>query len=386
MNKTISKDFNIKLHTALKQGSAEDFTNAFIEFADQLQQNIIADAHAAAGDDGKPHPQQKNTRVLTGAEQLFYEKTIKAMKSANPRQELANIEITMPESILDCVFEHIRQEHPLLACIDFRNTMGKIKMFVNKTDVQLAYWGEITAEIAKEISASIGEVDTGLKKLTAFLPVSKSMLDLGAVYLDRYVRELLSEVISVSLENAIINGDGNNQPIGMIRNVSDGVSVSGGVYPEKEAAPITDLTVTTLGSLLAQLTQAPNGKIRAVKDVIFIVNPKNYFEKIMQWTTIQLPTGIYANDILPVPNIKIIPSAAVEQGKSIFGLGKRYFAGVGSDKNGRIEYDDSVRFLEDERVYAVRLYANGMPLDNNAFLYLDISGMTEPVTKIQIVE
>lgn len=386
MSKTNTKDFNAKLHTALKQGSTEDFTNAFIEFADQLQQNIIADAYAAAGDDGKPHHQQRNTRVLTGAEQLFYEKTIKAMKSANPRQELANIEIAMPESILDCVFEDIRQEHPLLACIDLRNTMGKTKMLVNKTDVQLAHWGEITEEIAKELSASITEIDTGLKKLTAFLPVSKSMLDLGAVYLDRYIRELLSEVIAVSLENAIINGDGNNQPIGMIRNVSDGVSVSGGVYPEKEAAPITDLTVTTLGSLLAQLTQAPNDKIRAVKDVIFIVNPKDYFEKIMQWTTIKLPSGIYANDILPVPNIQIIPSAAVEQGKSIFGLGKRYFAGVGSDKNGRIEYDDSVRFLEDERVYAVRLYANGMPLDNNAFLYLDISGMTEPVTKIQIVE
>ena len=42
-------------------------------------------------------------------------------------------------------------------------------------------------------------------------------------------------------------------------------------------------------------------------------------------------------------------------------------------KEGKIEYSDHYRFLEDERVYLIKGYANGMPLDNNAFLVLDIS-------------
>ncbi|MEI4896637.1 hypothetical protein Q8G71_35695, partial [Klebsiella pneumoniae] len=49
------------------------------------------------------------------------------------------------------------------------------------------------------------------------------------------------------------------------------------------------------------------------------------------------------------------------------------------NKNGRIEYSDDYHFLEDERVYLIKLYANGFPVDNNAFLNLDITGL-QPMT------
>ena len=54
--------------------------------------------------------------------------------------------------------------------------------------------------------------------------------------------------------------------------------------------------------------------------------------------------------------------------------------GVGGS-GGKIEQDDSVRFLDDERVYATKLYGNGRPLDNNAFTLLDISGL-KPVNLV----
>ena len=44
-------------------------------------------------------------------------------------------------------------------------------------------------------------------------------------------------------------------------------------------------------------------------------------------------------------------------------------------REGRIEYSDHYQFLEDNRVYLIKLYANGFPMDNNAFLVLDISGL-----------
>ena len=40
-----------------------------------------------------------------------------------------------------------------------------------------------------------------------------------------------------------------------------------------------------------------------------------------------------------------------------------------------ISYDDSVRFLDDERVYKSRLQGNGRPMDEYSFLYLDISSL-----------
>ena len=48
-------------------------------------------------------------------------------------------------------------------------------------------------------------------------------------------------------------------------------------------------------------------------------------------------------------------------------------------RDGRIEYSDHYQFLEDDRVYLIKLYANGFPMDNNAFLVLDVSKM-QPAT------
>ena len=95
--------------------------------------------------------------------------------------------------------------------------------------------------------------------------------------------------------------------------------------------------------------------------------------------------GTYVNNVLPYP-MSVIQSAAVASGKAVLGLGYKYFMGLGmSSRAGRIEYSDEFKWLEDERVYKIKLYANGMPMDNNAFQYLDISGL-KPLTIAVSVE
>ena len=77
-------------------------------------------------------------------------------------------------------------------------------------------------------------------------------------------------------------------------------------------------------------------------------------------------------DIFPLPTTAV-QSQECNKGTAILGLPKRYLFTLGGEKNGKIEIDDSVRFFEDQRVFAIRFYGNGMPMDNNAFLVLDIS-------------
>ena len=55
-------------------------------------------------------------------------------------------------------------------------------------------------------------------------------------------------------------------------------------------------------------------------------------------------------------------------------------------KEGRIEYSDDYRFLEDERVYLIKLYANGFAKDNNAFQVLNISQLQPNRFKVVPVE
>ncbi|MDD3429306.1 MAG: hypothetical protein PHG02_04805 [Oscillospiraceae bacterium] len=105
----------------------------------------------------------------------------------------------------------------------------------------------------------------------------------------------------------------------------------------------------------------------------------------MPATTFLLPTGTYAKDVLPI-EAEIVQSVAVTQGEAVIGMGHKYFLGMGTSKDGKIEYDDSVHFLEDERVYIIKLLGNGFPIDHYAFLLLDISGLKPTNQRVAIEE
>src|SRR5699024_2996337 len=128
-------------------------------------------------------------------------------------------------------------------------------------------------------------------------------------WLDSYVRQVMYEAFANGLEEAILTGTGNDEPIGMNRQVGDDVSVSGGVYPEKVKIKVNDLGVDTIGNLLSLIAVDPNGKPRRVRDLILVVSPQDYFQRVMPATTIMTPEGTYRNDVLPYP-ITVIQSPA----------------------------------------------------------------------------
>lgn len=374
-----------KLNDSLKSGDEEGFAQAFADFADNLQATIVQDAKDVAREQSNEIVQTIDTNVLasrgvrqlTSNEDTFYQKTIEAMKSSNPKQALADLDVVMPETIIDAVFEDLIEQHELLSVIDFKNTSAITKMLLNTNGKQLATWDKLCTAIVTELTSGFKMVDMTLNKLTAFIPVCKDMLDLGPRWLDRYVREILGEAIAFGLEEAIINGTGKDQPIGMNRQVGDDVVVSGGVYPLKETIKVSDLSPVTYGNLLANMTKLPkdaegNDMSRAVSNVIMVVNPTDYLRKIMPATTIRGTDGLYRNNVLPFPT-RVIQSVQVPEGRAVIGLSKRYFMGVGAGKSGKIGFSDDYRYLEDERVYMTKLYGHGQALDDNAFVYADIS-------------
>ena len=373
-----------QMNQAVKDGDEEAFAQAFTDFTDMIQQAVLAEAQGMVAEADKKVLAGRGVRQLTSEESTYYQKVIDAMRGSNPKQALTDLDVVMPKTVIDAVFEDLTEEHPLLDAISFQNTSGLIEYFVNTHENQLATWAALTAEVVKELTSGFKKIDMDHDKLSAFLPVAKAMLDLGPTWLDRYVRAVLGDAASFGLEEGIINGTGNNMPIGMDRQVGEGVTVTDGVYPLKDTVVITKLNPVTYGSLISSLaTNAANEKNRIIKEVLLIVNPADYLNKIMPATTIRAVDGTYVNNVFPFPT-KVIQSVQVESGKAIIGLGKRYFMGLGTAKSGKIEYSDEYRFLEDERVYLVKLYGHGEPLDNNAFIYLDISGLEPAVHEVYV--
>lgn len=371
---------------AMHEQDAVKYTEAFNGICELIEKDVLEKAQELAGVHDQQVLASRGVRQLTSKEKKYYEKLIDAFKSENPKQALTDPEIVMPETVLDAVFDDLQTEHPLLSHISFTNTRGAIKFLFSTNDFQKAVWGKLCAEITEEIEASFSEIDMTLMKLSAFIPVCEAMLDLGPVWLDSYVRQILYEALANGLEDGIINNlNTTTGPVGMIADMTTG---SGGVgaatFTAKSATPITDLQPATLGAQLAKLAVDAAGKARAIRDVILIVNPTDYFTKVFPATTVMNGAGVYVNNVLPYP-MTIIQSAAVATGKAVLGLGYKYFMGIGMDSRaGRIEYSDEFKWLDDERVYKIKLYANGMPMDNNAFQYLDISGLKPATVRVTI--
>ena len=374
-----------KLQEAMNANDQEAFTQAFEGILQYYADKNLEDFQALREETDSRVLAQRGVRQLTTREKDYYQKLGEAMKAADPRQAVNNLDVVMPETVFDSIFENIETDHSLLSVINFMNTRGAIRMMMNTHGYQKAVWGKLCAPIIQELTSGFKEVETGLFKLSAFIPVCKAMLDLGPEWLDRYVRMILAEALLNGWEGSIVAGTGKEEPIGMNRQVGENVTVTGGVYPEKAPITVTDFSPATMGNLISMLAAGPNGIARRVDGLILVVNPQDYYQIIMPATTVQAPDGTYRNDIFPVP-LRVVQSPALTRGRAILGIGRLYWAFAGMSRDGRIEYSDEYHFLEDERVYLIKTYGNGMPADNNAFLVLDVSGLKAARYKVTLVE
>lgn len=369
------KECSAAIMAAIKSQDESQIETALSGYSQYLGEAIGAEANecnASAMD--SVILASRGIRQMTKDENTFYSQLIAASKAPDPKQAITNITAPFPVTIIDATIEDIRKTHRLLELVNLRNTSYASKYIYNKTAKPTIAWGELNSAITNEISGSLGVIDTTLCKLSAFMYVPKDVLDLGAAWVDRFVRELLGEYLAAGLEDTIVDGTGKNRYIGMTRDVSSSASVVDGVYPTKTAVTLDKLTAKKLGAILATVATDENGEARKVENPIFVVNPFDYFNKVMPATTIRAADGTYRNDVLPYP-CEIVQSAALTTGYAVIGIPSKYLATIGLGKSGKIEYDDSYKFAEDLRTYIAKLFGNGRPIDNNAFVLCDISDL-----------
>lgn len=358
------------LQQAMKDNDNEKATAAMAGYLESMQEGLRAEMEMNATARDEQILSARGIRQLTQEEKAYYTAFAEAASSMNPKQALANLDKAMPKTVINSVFEDLVKDHPLLDAIDFVNTTGLTEFIVNRGSKQLATWGKICSDIKTELAGDIDVVQLGMNKLSAFVPVCKSMLIIGPEWLDRYVRAMLYDALAYGLEEGIINGTGVDQPIGMIRDIEAAHS-DGQPYAEKKAVALADFGVAALGEQLAKLALDRNKRPRKVGELLLIYNPLDYYTKIAPATRM-LTTGGAWVDNLPYP-VRLIESEQVPQNKIILGRAGGYFMGLGLPKEGRIEYSDEYHFLEDERVYLIKLLGGGFPKDNSSFVVLDIT-------------
>ena len=373
-----------QLAAALGEGNADAASAAFQTFQTTILESIEAEFEQYRTISDMAVLQQRGLRTLTSEETEWYQKFIGAVK-AGTRQAITDISSAMPVTIFDRTIEDMQREHPLLSQINIENAAGMMRIVMNGADLaeKLGTWGAVGSGFIQELTGKIKTADLTAAKYTAFFLVPKDFtrfnFTFAPMWVDQYVRVMLSASVAYGLEKSILTGDGKNQFIGMIMDTSSNAE---GVYSAKSAEPLADFD-EAYSAAVAKLAVRADGSTRTFPEVLMVVNPVDYIKKIRRVQNAVTSAGIIDLLSLAYPT-RVVQSCMIAEGKAVIGIAKNYFAAINGGTSGIVEFDDSAQFVEDNRVYTTRVYGNGMPVDNTSFSYLDISATEYPAVSVKV--
>ena len=315
----------------------------------------------------KENDKKFGLRSLTAEEKQWIDRAIKQEDTSS----LTGNEIDyLPETIVSYIFEDLKTAHPLFQYIDWAPA-GVQKWFLSERSGK-ATWGKLTRAIIDKIEAGIKTLDLEVNSLSAFMFVPKAIINMGYKWIDRFVRTVLLEVNEEGLETGIIAGNGNDAPIGLLKDLEG--SVQSGVYPDKTPVEITDLGPDSFGKLV--LPTLNRGGKRNVDTIVIIANQNELDTKIYKATHVLGFNGYVKAD--NYKNFVYVASPDVPENKAIAHIPNKYTAGI--SRMG-IDYSDHYKFLEQLRTYTVLTYGNGRLKSNDDAVVLDITNL-EPLKPI----
>lgn len=281
-------------------------------------------------------------------------------------------EVVFPETTVDQIFKDMVKEHPFLQLLQLQNTGLRLK-FLKSDPKGAAKWGKVNGEIQGQLTATFSDEDATQSKLTAFVAVPNDVLEYGAPWIKTFVVTQIQEAFAAALEKAFLTGDGKDKPIGLNRDVSQNVSVTGGQYPEKESAGTLTFkdaktAITELKNVVKALSKKENGETFVARGKVVLALQPGASLDVEAAATMQNVNGqwVYA---LPF-GIQTVESEYVPEGKVIAFVPERYDAFVSGGVEIK-EFDQTLA-LEDGHLYTAKRFAYGKAEDDNAAKVYDL--------------
>ena len=250
----------------------KETTDAYENYFNALQSEVASAITKEVNNDmlDRSILQQRGQNVLTSEETKFFNAAVVEGGFTD--------DSILPVTTQERVFEDLTTEHPLLAALGLQD-LGAVTRFIYSDATKAYAWGPLFGGIAGQINAAFREEQISQFKLTAFAVIPNDMIELGPVWVERYVRTVIVESYSVGLEYGYVNGKGPtaSEPIGLMKDVA----VNGAVSDKASSGTLTfapsqygETVAGELYEVVKALSVDAEGKSRkALSKIVMVVNP-----------------------------------------------------------------------------------------------------------------
>lgn len=364
----------LEAYTAIRNdenSTQEQIDNAFTDAMNALADDLTTEIKAAATKEALNQSVDsqillaRGNAILTSAEHTFF--------NAAVVDGGFNDGSILPETTQERIFDDLVKAHPLLDVLGIKD-LGAATKFIYSDATKAYAWKELFGEITGQVNAAFRDEKITQLKLTAFAVIPNDMLELGPVWVERYVRELLVESYSVGLEYGFVNGRGpaQSEPIGLMKDVD---SITGAVTNKTSSGVLTfapsnfgEVVAGELYEVVTALSTNEKGESRKVMNkIVMVVNPVDSIGVQLR-NTIQTSNGQW---VMALPfNIQVVESEEIPVGKALFFVKDEYIAAVAGAY--KLKKFDQTLAIEDATLYTIKRFANGRPKDNKTALVYDL--------------
>lgn len=345
-----------------------DAASMIIEARHEEMINELVEQNARAAADAE-YRASLGLRTLSKDETEFYQK-LSDVKQAITASQLDII----PTSIIDRTLDNVKKASDILSLVQF--APSDVKKWIIAEHSGKAAWGDLTAAIVAEMSASFAGLNIEIHKLSIAMIIPKAIRELALPFVDRYFTAVLAEAMQDGLVDGYLNGNGKTGPVGIMNKI-DTFKTDGTATAKPVLSNVTKFSPKGLAPVRKTLS---NNGSRKVNELHLICNPLDEAEYVDPALYGEALTGGYRNTSF-MPIIKHVDENC-PQGKGIFTIEGMYVMGATS-----VRFDEykQTKAMDDADLIIGKCYANGRAVDDNCAVVFDVTKLEEyvlPVTHV----
>ena len=339
-----------------------------IEFIQSETHKALIEQLRTESEEAKSNEQYNNSlglRILNKKETKFYEMLVTDPKAAVTGEQ----KDLLPSTIVDRTLENLRKVPGIMELIDF--APATVSKWFTAEKAGAFAWGNLTASITGELSATFKALNIELAKLMSYLIIPKAIRELSLPFVDKYFIAILGESLYSGIADGYLNGNGKDAPVGIYKKV-DTVEPDS-THADKDLNTLNNFRPKSLAPAKVSLSKSG---LRSLDEIFLICNPAdryNYVDPAM--------LDYEGKNISSDKNIKVIEEPQNPQGKAIFTLKHKYTMGF---SGFRIDNYEETKALDDADVLIGKVYANGRPVDDSCSWPFDVTKLEEYIPLIKV--